>query len=174
MRRDSRSRSVPASSKTEPEAIRSLDRDLVETLISGAVRIKAEVVTADEKEGDLRRILNFGHTVGHAIEAETEYRRFLHGEAIGCGMLTATRIAQLMRLTTQAEAERISSAIRAFGPFPQTRDLSADRLLMGMGRDKKTIKGTLHFVLPTTIGKVKIVNDVPESVIRQAIAETLQ
>ncbi len=158
----------------DPDGIRALDRELVEALISGAVRIKTEVVTADEKEGDLRRILNFGHTVGHAIEAETGYLRFLHGEAVGCGMLAASRIAQLVDMMPEAECERVAAVVNAFGPFPPTHDLSADRLLAGMGRDKKTIDGKLHFVLPVTIGKVKIVDDIPETIIRQAIAETLQ
>ena len=160
--------------ENEHARILALDRDLIETLISGAVRVKAEVVTADEKESDLRRILNFGHTVGHAIEAETGYTRFLHGEAVACGMLAASRIASLLNLFSSADNQRLSSVVAQFGPFPSTRDLSADRLLTSMGRDKKTIKGTLHFVLPVAIGNVKIVNDVPEPVIRQALIETLQ
>lgn len=148
--------------------------ELVNQLIAAAVQVKAEVVSADEREGDLRRILNFGHTVGHAIEAETGYTRLLHGEAVGHGMIAATRIANLMRLLSDKDTQRILSAVTRFGPLPPVNELSVDRLLTGMGRDKKTIAGTLHFVLPTSIGQVRIVNDVPEPVIRQALAETLQ
>ena len=72
----------------------AMQPDAVDELIAAAVRIKAEVVSADEREGDLRRILNFGHTIGHAIEAETEYVRMLHGEAVAWGMLAATRLAE--------------------------------------------------------------------------------
>lgn len=154
--------------------ILALDAGLLDALIAAAVRVKAEVVTADEKEGDLRRILNFGHTVGHAIEAETGYSRLLHGEAVGRGMIAATRIANLLQLMPDIESERVSRVIARFGPLPSVKDLAPDRLLVSMGRDKKTIAGTLHFVLPTSIGSVKVVNDVPEPVIRQALIETLQ
>ena len=83
------------------------DPVVLDELIAAAVKIKAEVVTADEREGDLRRILNFGHTVGHAIEAETEYVRLLHGEAVAWGMLAATRLAELSGMLADSAAERI-------------------------------------------------------------------
>lgn len=150
------------------------DPDVLDRIISSAVRVKAEVVTADERESDLRRILNFGHTAGHAIEAETGYSRLLHGEAVGRGMIVASRIAKLLQLLPEREDWRISQVVERFGPLPSVKDLSLERLLTSMGRDKKTVAGTLHFVLPTTIGQVKVVNDVPETAIRQALAETLQ
>ena len=81
--------------------------DVVDEFIAAAVRIKAEVVTADEREGDLRRILNFGHTIGHAIEAETEYVRMLHGEAVAWGMLAATRLAVLTGTLDAASGEKM-------------------------------------------------------------------
>jgi 3-dehydroquinate synthase len=147
---------------------------MVDELIAAAVRIKAEVVSADEREGDLRRILNFGHTIGHALEAETEYKRFLHGEAVGWGMLAATRLAALTGMLGLSEAERIEAAVRDYGPLPAADGLDADRLLARLGSDKKTLQGKVHFVLPTRVGEVRVVSGVDPRLVRQAMAETLQ
>ena len=157
-----------------PEEILSLQPDLVERLIAGAVRIKAEVVSADEREGDLRRILNFGHTVGHALEAETEYSRFLHGEAVAWGMVVASELAAILGLLPRAEASRIQEVIFRFGPLPSASGLDVDRLLQRLGKDKKTLGGVVHFVLPTAIGQARIVSGVETSAIRKAMEETLQ
>ncbi|MBV9180691.1 MAG: 3-dehydroquinate synthase, partial [Acidobacteria bacterium] len=92
---------------TRHQDVLDQDPDLLEELISAAVRIKAEVVSEDEREADLRRILNFGHTIGHAMEAETAYVRFLHGEAVAWGMLAATRLAHLIGLLPENDADRI-------------------------------------------------------------------
>ncbi len=146
----------------------------LDELIAASVRIKAEVVSADERESDLRRILNFGHTIGHAIEAETEYVRFLHGEAVALGMLFATQLAQLLQMLNGAEAARIRETIGRYGPLRCAKDLDPDRLIGRLGSDKKTLKGKVHFVLPVSIGQVKIVSGVEESLIRQAIVESLQ
>ncbi len=146
----------------------------LEYLIAAAVAIKAEVVSADEREGDLRRILNFGHTVGHAIEAETRYVEFLHGEAVAWGMLAATRLAELTRTLSAAEADRIRSLIRAYGELPRASQLDVDRLMARLGSDKKTVQGKVHFVLPTKIGEVKIVSGLDGTVVREAIVDGLR
>ena len=156
------------------DEILSLQPELVEQLISGAVRIKAEVVSADETEGDLRRILNFGHTIGHALEAETAYARFLHGEAVAWGMAVATELAAILGMLPLGVAKRIQEVIFRFGPLPSAGGLDADRLLMRLGKDKKTLGGRVHFVLPTAIGEVKIVSDVETSAVRKAVGETLR
>jgi 3-dehydroquinate synthase len=160
----------------EREPCRVLAREpaAVDDLIAAAVKIKAEVVTADEREGDLRRILNFGHTVGHAIEAETEYVRLLHGEAVAWGMLAATRLAELLGMLPSVEAERIRRTVCHYGPLPSVRDLNPDRLLGRLASDKKTLAGKVHFVLPTKIGEVKIISGLEQDVIRTAIAGTLE
>jgi 3-dehydroquinate synthase len=145
-----------------------------DALIAGAVKIKAEVVTADEKEGDLRRILNFGHTLGHAIEAETAYVRLLHGEAVAWGMLAATQLAQLTGVLPKDDGCRIARVVKSYGPLPSISDLSADRLVDRLGSDKKTMQGKVHFVLPTTIGTVKVLSGIEPALIRQAAAEALQ
>jgi 3-dehydroquinate synthase len=148
--------------------------DLMDQLIAAAVRIKAEVVNADERENDLRRILNFGHTIGHAIEAETEYTRFLHGEAIAWGMLAATRLAEIMGVLAPADAMRIRKTICLYGPLPNAKDLEPERLIARLGSDKKTIKGKVHFVLPKEIGAVEVMSGIPNEAIQQAIVEALQ
>ncbi|MBV9760994.1 MAG: 3-dehydroquinate synthase [Acidobacteriaceae bacterium] len=158
----------------ETAAVLSLDHPAVDHLIASSVRIKAEVVSADERESDLRRILNFGHTIGHAIEAETEYVRFLHGEAIAWGMLAATRLAELLSLLDSATAALIQKTICGYGPLPPAQDLDPDRLLARLASDKKTIQGAVHFVLPTAIGTVRIVSGIDPLLIRRAIVDSLR
>ncbi len=156
------------------DEILAMQPEMVEQLIAAAVRIKAEVVSADEKEGDLRRILNFGHTVGHALEAETEYARFLHGEAVAWGMAVATELAAIMGTLAETEAQRIQEVIFRFGPLPPASDLDPDRLLQRLDKDKKTMGGKVHFVLPTAIGEVKIVSGIETSAVRKAITKVLR
>ncbi len=147
---------------------------VVDELIAGAVRIKAEVVTADEREGDLRRILNFGHTIGHAIEAETSYVRMLHGEAVAWGMLAANRLAVLTNMLASADGEKIAAAVLSYGPLPNIADLEPENLLSRLAQDKKTLQGKVHFVLPTKIGSVKVISGVNTSLIRTAITEAFR
>jgi 3-dehydroquinate synthase len=154
--------------------ILALRPELVDDLITAAVRIKAEVVTADEREGNLRRILNFGHTVGHAIEAETCYERFLHGEAVGWGMLAATRLAVLTGCLPEAEAQRIAAAIQDYGPLPTAAGIDPNHLLSRLLSDKKTLQGKVHFVLPTRVGEVQVVSGIDPGLVRHAIVDTLQ
>ncbi len=146
----------------------------VDSLIEASVRIKAEVVSADEREGDLRRILNFGHTVGHAIEAETEYTRFLHGEAVAWGMLAAIRVAELTGTLASESAVRMRELLSLYtAQLPSARDLHAQRLFERLSGDKKTLKGRIHFVLPVAVGEVTIVSGIEPSLILQAISESL-
>jgi len=145
------------------------DADALEHIIAAAVRIKAEVVTADEREGDLRRILNFGHTVGHALEAETRYERLLHGEAVAFGMHAATRIAEVTGRLAAKDAASIHAVVRRYGPIPALEGISAGNLVARLASDKKTVKGAVHFVLPVRIGDVVIVSGIDPAVIREAI-----
>jgi 3-dehydroquinate synthase len=157
-----------------PNEVLAMKPEIVDQLIAAAVRIKAEVVSADERESDLRRILNFGHTVGHAIESETQYVRFLHGEAIAWGMLAATRLAELLGTLSGEDAERIKQTLCRYGPLPSAKDLNPDHLVARLGSDKKTMQGKVHFVLPTSIGEVTVVPGIDTALIRQAIMESLQ
>jgi 3-dehydroquinate synthase len=148
--------------------------ELVDALVAAAVGVKVDVVSADEKEGDLRRILNFGHTIGHAIEAETEYTRLLHGEAIAWGMIAATELSFLTGLLRKEDRDEIETTIRSYGPVPSIADLSPENLIGRLAKDKKTLGGKVHFVLATGIGTVKIVSDVEVSQVKQAIVNTLR
>ncbi len=140
----------------------------LEYLIAESVQLKAEVVSADERESGLRRVLNFGHTIGHALEADTNYRRYLHGEAVAWGMVAATNIAAEIGMLASPLASRIQETICSLGPLPK---VSSDyrqvaRLLVS---DKKTRDGKVHFILPRDIGQVEVVEDVPNSVVINSI-----
>jgi 3-dehydroquinate synthase len=139
------------------------DRKALERVIVDSVRVKAAVVAADEKESDLRRILNFGHTIGHALESATGYGHFLHGEAVAF-------IAREMRICDQKTAELIETAVRSYGPLPNV-PCGADGVISRLSADKKTIGGSIHFVLPQKIGRVAIRNDVPVEIIRSAVEQ---
>jgi 3-dehydroquinate synthase len=158
--------------RLEKITVKELRRDpaALEWVIAESVRLKAEVVSSDEREGGLRRVLNFGHTIGHALETESSYRRFLHGEAVAWGMIAATHIAAATGRIDLTGARRISDATLGFGKLPRVEDRSRDIVRL-LTRDKKTRNGVVHFVLPTTIGKVEVVNDVPEKVIVEAVNE---
>ncbi|HXM12794.1 MAG TPA: 3-dehydroquinate synthase [Terriglobales bacterium] len=149
-----------------------LDRDpvVVEKVIAGSVRLKASVVSADEREGGLRQVLNFGHTVGHALEAETGYTQLLHGEAVAWGMIAATHIALATGKLDRVTAGRITDSILGLGRLPRM-ELKTANLLKRLHSDKKTRQGVVHFILPRAIGKVEITSDVPETVVRAAVDE---
>ena len=146
---------------------------VLDRIIADAVRIKAEVVTADEREGDLRRILNFGHTFGHALEAETKYERLLHGEAVAWGMRAATLLAERTGHLRARGAARIQTVIRKYGPIPPLDGISAANLAARLRSDKKTVQGRVHFVLPVKIGEVRIVQGVDERLVLECIEASL-
>ena len=141
--------------------------------IAESVRIKCEVVSADEKEGDLRRILNFGHTIGHALEAETKYSLLLHGEAVAFGMRAATHLAVRLDTLTPEIGTEINEAIEAYGAIPSLSGITSEALMARLVNDKKTIGGRVHFVLPTRIGETVIRSNVPDDAIRAAIEASL-
>ena len=142
---------------------------VVDRIIADAVRIKAEVVTADEREGDLRRILNFGHTVGHALEAETKYEKFLHGEAVAFGMRAATILAERTGRLNREDAADIERVIAKYGPIPPLNGISAAALFARLNADKKTIQQKIHFVLPTRIGAVEIASGIDSRIVLESI-----
>lgn len=152
-----------------------LDRrpEAVDRIIADSVRIKAEVVTQDERESDLRRILNFGHTFGHALEAETAYTRFLHGEAVAFGMRAAIYLGETSGLVSAEECVEMLQTIGDYGPIPPLDGISAGNLFARLMHDKKTIQSKIHFVLPVRIGEVKMVSSLPEPAVREAIRSAL-
>ncbi|TAM84762.1 MAG: 3-dehydroquinate synthase [Acidobacteria bacterium] len=133
----------------------------LESLLVRAAHVKVNVVNRDEREADLRRLLNLGHTFGHALEEATAYMRFLHGEAVGWGLLCAVRLGVLLNMLDLKEAERISDLVRRIGPLPSLRDLSPAKIGKLFSRDKKAVAGQIHWVVPEKIGRVRIVSGVP-------------
>lgn len=162
-------RALFASMREAPPGLAGWDRVEVENAIATACRIKAEVVEQDEREGGLRRVLNLGHTIGHALEAVTGYRRFTHGEAVGWGLVGAAWIARRRELLPQAAYDGIASAVDHVGPRPRVSDLGTAALVEALSRDKKARKGRVPFVLPTAIGRVSIHDDVTRDEIVRAL-----
>ena len=138
-------------------------------IIAESCQIKATVVAADEKESGIRRILNFGHTAGHGIEAVTKYKRFRHGEAVAYGMLVAAQLSVSRGALAEADRKALADLIASLGPLPPISDLSAAQMIEAIRHDKKVVAGTLHFVLPTAIGAWAIVDDVTEKEIKAAL-----
>lgn len=124
--------------------------------IRRSCEIKAQVVTADEKESGLRAILNFGHTFGHAIEAGAGYGVWLHGEAVGCGMAMAAELSRLRGMVSHAEASRIRDLVRRVGLPVRAPALGVDRYLELMRSDKKTLGGNSRFVLLRGLGAAQV------------------
>ena len=154
---------------TDPKKLRRNPAKL-EWVIAESVKLKAEVVSSDERESGLRRILNFGHTIGHALEAETAYRQFLHGEAVAWGMIAATDISVATDRIDQEAARRVRDAVLRLGPLPSV-SVNSRNILSLLQTDKKTRNGKLHFVLPREIGRVEIASDVPDKLVLEAMDE---
>lgn len=146
----------------DSKAIFARDPDVLLPAIAESCRIKAEIVSADERESGLRRVLNYGHTVGHALEAVTKYRRFRHGEAIAYGMLAAASLAANRGALAPRARQALADLIALLGPLPAVNDLSAALVMDSVRRDKKVIKGRLHFVICIDIGATTVVDDVTE------------
>ena len=157
--------------RTTLPAIFARTPEAVEPLVSASCRIKADVVSADERESGQRRILNFGHTVGHALEAATKYRRFRHGEAVGYGMLAALSIGVARGVTPRSLYDEILGLITHLGPLPPVSDISAREALAAISRDKKMVAGTLHFVAAIERGKTTTIDDVTVKEITAALKQ---
>ncbi len=154
---------------TTTDRVLARDPAVLESSIVDSVRIKADVVSRDERESGLRRILNFGHTVAHALEAVTNYRRFKHGEAVAHGMIAAASLSAQRGLLRSAERDALVVLLRALGALPRISDLSISAVLESVGRDKKVVDGRLHFVLATAIGATTTVDDVTHNELRDVL-----
>jgi 3-dehydroquinate synthase len=145
----------------------------LDRIIAGAVRMKCEVVSADEREGGLRRILNLGHTFGHALEAETGYTRLLHGEAVAWGLRAAVHLAQECGYLSAEDSVEILETLELYGALPPLDGVSPDALLARLVHDKKTVQGTVHFILPIRIGEVTVAAGFSDRQILQAMRAAL-
>ena len=154
--------------RIESERLRPGEPALVEAIADGARR-KLEVVREDESERGLRRILNFGHTIGHGLEAAGDYRKLTHGEAVGWGMIGAIRLAHRWERLSRPLAARLEAAVRSVGYLPSLQRLSKRRILAAVSRDKKIGMRGLRFILPVGIGRVEVVESFPKTQIAWAL-----
>jgi 3-dehydroquinate synthase len=144
--------------------------ELLETIIIRSCQAKAEVVSQDEKEAGLRAILNYGHTIGHAVESLTNYKQFVHGEAVAIGMVAAGKIAVEMGLWTTEAAKRQDALIAKAGlPIAIPSSVTIASILNAIQSDKKVTAGKVRFILPTAIGKVIITDQVTPEIITSAL-----
>lgn len=148
--------------------------DELDWLIARNVSIKAAVVQADERESGLRAILNYGHTVGHAIEAAAAFEHYRHGEAVVLGMLAAAEIAFRRGLWSAGERQRHDALLLRLHIPPGVKQLDAGRILDSTHTDKKRIGGRLRFILPRAVGAVELVDGIEEREVEQAIHHVQQ
>ncbi len=152
------------------EALR-LDRGALVHLIARSCEIKADIVARDEKEASLRMILNFGHTIAHAIESQTHYAVYNHGEAVAIGMHGAALISCALGMIASPVVERIKHLIAAMRLPLYAEKCAADALYDALFHDKKVVDGKLKWVLIDRIGHAVIRGDVPQDIVRHALAE---
>lgn len=152
-------------------AVLAREAPALRVVLVRSIRLKAGIVARDEREQDLRRVLNFGHTVGHALETLSGYHGLRHGEAVGWGMIAATRLAQRLGRLSPVAAERIVALVRAVGRLPAPPRLRADRLYEQLFADKKKREAELHFVLPRRLGRVEVAAGIPRSDVLASLTE---
>lgn len=148
----------------------ALESDAVSYMIARSCEIKAAVVSKDEKESGLRRILNFGHTMAHAIEKETGYIRYNHGEAVAIGMAGAADISCQLGLIDEKTVQRLTDLVTAMQLPTKAEGCNVENMYKDIFHDKKTVGGKVNWVLMTGVGTVISRNDVPEAVVKQAMA----
>jgi 3-dehydroquinate synthase len=148
------------------EKLIELDGDLLARVISTSCAIKAKVVEADEREDDYRAVLNFGHTIGHALETVTGYTQFLHGEAVGVGMVKAAALSAQQGFCDQKSLDRVVNLIKKAGlPTEIPSNVSVQSLIQGMEVDKKAVGGKIKFVMCEGIGKARFHSLSPNEII---------
>ncbi len=152
------------------DQLRYLKTDLINNILTHSCQAKADVVSKDEKESGLRAILNYGHTIGHAVESLTNYRLFKHGEAVGIGMVAAGQIAVELGLWQKEDTERQNALIqKANLPTKLPSGLDIEAIIEALQLDKKVKSGQVRFVLPTQIGVVEVTDQVSNNTIRQVL-----
>jgi len=151
------------------DKIKALDEATLEETVFHSARIKAIVVEKDERDFNLRHILNFGHTIGHGIETASDFR-LSHGEAVAIGMLAAARISNKMGFLGKNELLRLKNLIMRAELPTKMPDISRGEIIQAMGHDKKIAQGRIKFILPKSIGKVFITSEVAPSLVEQVLA----
>lgn len=151
------------------EKIFARDMSLSEELVKRCCEIKAAIVSQDERESGLRMILNFGHTVGHALEAAAGYKKISHGEALLLGMLAESKMALDSSFLDIEEFNRIQTLMSTLNPQNRIKNMYANELFKFMNTDKKTVEGKLRFVLPKKIGEALVVDNLDRKVIQDGV-----
>ena len=152
------------------DAILAHDHGCLRQVVAQSCRLKADVVTRDEREETgLRVKLNFGHTIGHAVEAVAGYSTYHHGEAVAIGMVAECRLAERLGWLGASASERVRRLVEGFGLPTAAPGLDPDALLEAMSRDKKNQKGKIRFVLPRDIGRVELTDTPTEADIRAVL-----
>jgi 3-dehydroquinate synthase len=151
--------------------IMKLETAVLEEIVYNSCRVKAHVVELDEKEEGLRAILNYGHTIGHALEALTSYKKYRHGEAVAIGMIYVTKIAMEMKLVDEDVLKRQELLFGRLGLSLKDTELDPHDIISILYQDKKTIGGKLRFVLPTEIGNVVIDDRVSGEIILKVLTD---
>ena len=146
------------------------DLEVLERIIGGSCRLKASVIERDEREAELRHVLNYGHTIGHALEASTGYARYTHGEAVALGMVAEARLARQLGIADDETTARQERMLDALGLPVLAPAIDVEPVVTAMARDKKGKDGRIPFVLAPRIGEFRLVYDVPAAQIRAAIA----
>lgn len=146
---------------------------VVSHIIFEAMRVKAAVVAEDEREGRERMVLNFGHTLGHALEAASAYRRFNHGEAVAWGMIAAAELSNSLGMLEARDAARIAALVHRIERLPALRGISAARIWANLRRDKKFDSGSIRMVLLSRLGQAEIVENLDPRYVRRFISEFL-
>ena len=169
-----RDRTLVRFMEEQADPVLGRDPNALEKVIAASIRMKAGVVNRDERENGLRMILNFGHTVGHALEQATGYKLLLHGEAVGWGMIAALFLAGRRGTITRAHFDRLQNLVYQYGPLPVLK-LKPRRILASTHADKKNVGGVRRFVLPVGIGDAGVVEDVTvgelEAAVRYMLAQ---
>ncbi len=142
-----------------------------QTIVTESCKIKSNIVEQDEKETGIRMVLNFGHTIGHAVETVTKYRIYNHGEAVAIGMVAASMIAKEMGMLDGTSVSRIKQLLEKLKLPTSIEGLRAERIIRSLRVDKKIREGKIKFVLPKKIGKVEVRDDVPLSMVRRVLKE---
>jgi 3-dehydroquinate synthase len=156
--------------KNNHKKIISLDKKFIGFIEKRCIAIKVKIVQQDEKEKKaIRTILNFGHTIGHAIESAGRYLKYSHGQAIGIGMVCAAEIAFNLKLLTKNDLHKIIQLIKLYKLPTKIKGIKLNKIMACLVKDKKFIQGKNRFVLPLAIGRVRVVKNIPENIIRKAI-----
>jgi 3-dehydroquinate synthase len=152
------------------DKIKSLDDGTLEEIVFRSAKIKAEIVEKDEKDLGLRAILNYGHTVGHAIESASGFK-VEHGTAVAIGMLAAAKISNRMGILNKNELLRLNSLIERAGLPTKMPNLEVEEIIQAIKHDKKVLRGKVRFILPKSLGSVFITDEVNLSVVRQILVD---